>query len=82
MSSKAFPLSKQSPLHPTPPFLEKIFHPYPFVKLEEINPVYKGGGVRTMLLTKKRESITLRLSQETFGEFVVVFSIKVNLCTS
>ena len=62
--------------------LEKIFHPYPFVKLEEINPVYKGDGVRTMLLTKKRESITLRLSQETFGEFVVVFSIKVNLYTS
>ena len=33
MSSKAFPLSKQSPLHPTPPFLEKNISSLPFCQI-------------------------------------------------
>ena len=46
--SKEYPLPKQSPLIPTLPLLEKIFHPYPcqIAKLEEVNPpLFRKDGV-------------------------------------
>ena len=45
--SKEFPLSKQSPLFsPTPPFLEKIFHPPPPLPTSPPPPIplCKGGS--------------------------------------
>ena len=45
--SKESSLFKQSlPFSPTPPFLEKIFHPTLITKLEQVNPpLCKGGGL-------------------------------------
>ena len=42
--SKESPLSKQSPFSPTPPFLEKIFHPHPYCQIRGSQYLlYKGG---------------------------------------
>ena len=44
--SKESPLSKQSPISPTPTFLEKIFHPYPYchIRGSQSPPFVKRSG--------------------------------------
>ena len=48
--SKESSLFKQSlPFSPTPPFLEKVFHPTLITKLEQVNPPFVKGEVWTMI---------------------------------
>ena len=41
--------------NPTPPFLEKLFHPHPYCQIrgsQYLLPLHNGGGIRTMITSQ------------------------------